>query len=125
VRANPTRWYAWFSGIFLILQGVTTLMARLLPPVDRAFPQLLRATQMVPAHSLLHIVTALLAFGALARGATATWWFAAAFGSFYTGLGIWGAATGHSVGLGLQSFDHPFHILLGLLGLGAAWRSPR
>lgn len=101
------------------------MVARLVPGFDQAFPQLLRTTQMVPVHSVVHIATALLAFGALACGTATTWWFAMLFGSFYAGLGILGAATGHSMALGLQSFDHPFHILLGLLGLGAAWRSRR
>jgi hypothetical protein len=80
---------------------------------------------MVPLHSSLHIATALLAFAVIALGARATWWFAVLFGSFYAGLGVLGLATGHSMGLGLKAFDHPFHIVLGLLGIAAAWRTPR
>lgn len=80
---------------------------------------------MVPVHSLLHIVTALLAFVAIARGASAIWWFATLFGTFYAGLGLLGIASGHTLGLGLQTFDHPFHIVLGLLGIVAAWRTSR
>lgn len=122
---SPARWYAWFCGVFLLLQGASTLAARLVPGVDRAVPFLLRATQMVPLHSSLHIATALLAFAVIALGARATWWFAVLFGSFYAGLGVLGLATGHSMGLGLKAFDHPFHIVLGLLGIAAAWRTPR
>ena len=121
----PVRWYAWFSGVFLLLQGVTTLAARLSARIDQAFPFLLRATRMMPVHSVLHISTALLAFLAIARGATAIWWFAALFGTFYAGLGLLGAATGHGLGLHLQPFDHPFHIGLGLAGIAVAWRTPR
>jgi hypothetical protein len=121
----PTRWYAWFSGVFLLLQGVTTLAARLSPRIDQACPFLLRTTRMIPVHSALHIATALLAFLAIARGAAATWWFAALFGSFYAGLGLLGAASGRTLGLGLQPFDHPFHIVLGLAGVVVAWKTPR
>lgn len=124
-QGSPARWYAWSCGVFLLLQGVSTLAARLIPQVDQAFPILLRATRMVPVHSVLHIATALLAFVAVARGATASWWFATLFGTFYAGLGLLGIAGGHTLGLGLQPFDHPFHILLGLFGIAAAWRTSR
>jgi hypothetical protein len=117
--------YAWFCGIFLLLQGASTLAARLIPEVDRAFPLLLQATKMEPAHSSLHIATAILAFAVLGIGARATGWFALLFGAFYMGLGFLGLATGHSMGLGLKAFDHPFHIVLGGLGIAAAWKTRR
>ncbi len=133
---SPARIYAWFCALFLLLQGASTLAARLVPAVDRAFPLLLATTRMVPKHSLLHIATAVLAFGALALGARAAWWFAALFGTFYAALGVIGASglaggggaeelCGVTAALGLQTFDHPFHVLLGLLGMVAAWRTPR
>ncbi len=124
-RGGPARTYAWFCGVFLLFQGTTTLAARLSPGFDRMFPALLRATRMVPVHSILHIATALLAFLVIFLGARATWWFAILFGGFYAGLGLLGLASGRTLGLGLQAFDHPFHILLGALGLVAAWRSGR
>lgn len=120
VGSNAPRWYCWFSGIFLFAQGVSTLVARLVPTVDRAAPWLLATTHMQPIHSTLHIATALLAFTALLAGARATWWFAAGFGAFYLTLGLVGAATGRGLGLHLQTFDHPFHILFGGLGVAAA-----
>lgn len=131
---GPALVFAWFCGVFLLLQGASTLLARLVPAVDQAIPSLLRATRMVPAHSLLHIFTALLAFLVLAAGARPTLWFAALFGAFYAGIGILGMASGADnpnslcglpAGLGLQPFDHPFHILLGLMGVSAAWRTHR
>jgi hypothetical protein len=103
-HASLARKYAWFCGIFLLLQGASTLAARLIPGVDRAFPLLLRATRMEPAHSTLHIATALLAFAVLGIGDRAAGWFALLFGTFYAGLGFLGLATGHSMGLGLQAF---------------------
>ena len=42
------------------------------------------------------------------------------FGAFYAGLAVFGSLSGHPLGLGLQPFDHPFHLGLGVLGLGAA-----
>ena len=116
---SPVVWYAAFSGVFLLLQGASTLLARLVPAIDRAVPQLLAVTQMVPAHSVLHLATALLAIVAIRRGARATWWFALLFGLFYVGLGAVGIVTGRQLCLGLQPFDHPFHVLLGGLGLAA------
>lgn len=114
------RWYAVFSGAFLMLQGVSTLAARWIPAVDQAFPQLLATTRMVPAHSLLHIASALVALLALRAGSSAVWWFTGGFGLFYLALGAAGWASGRELCLGLQAFDHPFHVLLGALGLASA-----
>jgi predicted Kef-type K+ transport protein len=125
MNARPVYWYALFCGVFLLVQGTSTLAARLVPAIDRAIPALLATTQMVPTHSLLHIVTALAAFATIAAGARAMFGFALAFGAFYVGLALAGIASGHRLGLGLQPFDHPFHLLLGGLGLLAAWRARR
>jgi hypothetical protein len=118
---QPTRLYTLFAGVFLLLQGTSTLAFRLHPPLDHAFPLLLEQTRMVPAHSLLHIGTALIALWiTIRRDGRAAFWFAAVFGLFYLGLAIVGQVTGEQLGLGLQPFDHPFHVLLGGLGLLAA-----
>jgi hypothetical protein len=124
--AQPARLYALFTGVFLMLQGTSTLAARLYPPFDRAFPWILELTRLVPMHSLLHIVTALVAlYVYFARGAQGAFWFALLFGAFYLGLAIVGHVTDHQLGLGLQPFDHPFHALLGGLGLLAAFLERR
>jgi hypothetical protein len=115
---RATRAYAIFAGAFLLLQGASTLTARLVPEVDRALPWLLDITQMVPVHSSLHLATAALAFASLAVGRTRL--FALAFGVFYAGLGVIGWISGQGFCLSLQPFDHPFHIVLGGLGLAAA-----
>jgi len=118
---QPTRFYTAFSGIFLLLQGISTLAFRLFPALDRAFPQLLGVTQMVPPHSILHIATGILALIILLRGGErGTFWFAAGFGSFYTGLALFGYITHQPTLFGLQPFDHPFHLFLGVWGLIAA-----
>jgi hypothetical protein len=117
---DPTRLYTAFSGIFLLLQGTSTLAFRLFPPLDEAFPALLGITQMIPPHSILHILTGVIALIALLRGGPrGTFWFALLFGAFYFGLAAFGIITGHATMLGLQPFDHPFHFALGALGFMA------
>ena len=121
---GPARLYTAVSGIFLLLQGTSTLAFRLYPPLDRAFPALLATTHMIPIHSTLHIITGLLALAILYRGGErAAFWFAAGFGLFYLTLGLAGVLSGQPLGLGLQPFDHPIHLVLGVVGLFAAYRS--
>jgi hypothetical protein len=118
VTQQPTRLYTTIAGVFLLLQGTSTLAFRLYPPLDQTFPALLNITQMVPSHSMLHILTGILALSALNFGGErGTFWFATSFGVFYVGLALVGMMTLHSTMFGLQPFDHPFHLLLGGLGL--------
>lgn len=121
IGAHAPGWYTLASGGFLLLQGMSTLLFRLVPALDTAFPALLETTHMVPIHSTLHIVTGVLALAVVRwGGAGGKWWFALGFGLFYTLLGLTGLSTGLPLGLGLQPFDHPFHLLAGLPGLVAA-----
>jgi len=111
-------WYTLVVGGFLLLQGTSTLLFRLVPALDAAFPALLGTTKMIPIHSLLHITTGALALAILRWGGTrGTWWFALGFGTFYTLLGLTGLMIGDVLGLGLQPFDHPFHLVAGVPGL--------
>ena len=115
---SPTRLYTAIAGVFLLLQGTSTLAFRLFPALDQAFPALLAITHMIPPHSILHILTGILALLVLLRGAErGSFWFAAGFGGFYIGLALVAMMTGHPTILGLQPFDHSFHFLLGGLGL--------
>src|SRR5688572_21669643 len=94
---DPTRIYTALSGIFLLMQGTSTLTFRLFPALDEAFPSLLALTQMVPAHSILHIITGVIALIFLFRGEPGgTFWFALLFGVFYFGLAVFGMVTGHA-----------------------------
>jgi hypothetical protein len=116
--AQPTRLYTMFIGIALVLQGSVTLLARLYPPFDRAFPFVLEMTKLIPSHSLLHIATAIVAFGLnYWGGPRGPFRFALGFGLFYLALAIVGMISGHPLGLGLHAFDHPFHLFIGVLGL--------
>ncbi len=115
---QPGRLYTATVGIFLLLQGISTLVFRLYPALDHAFPALLAATQMIPVHSILHIATGVLAVAILYLGKEReAFWFAFGFGLFYLGLGLAGMLSGRQLGLGLQPFDHPIHLALGLIGL--------
>lgn len=121
MRSQPTRTYTLIAGLFLLTQGTSTLAFRLIPALDQAFPPLLAITRMVPPHSILHILTGLLALVVLWRSrARGPFWFALGFGCFYLALALLGITTGHPVMLGLQDFDHPFHIFLGALGIVTA-----
>jgi len=114
-------WYTLVVGGFLLLQGTSTLLFRLVPALDAAFPALLGTTHMMPIHSLLHITTGVLALAVVRwGGARGAWWFALGFGTFYTLLGLSGLWIGDVLGLGLQPFDHPFHLVAGVPGLLAA-----
>ena len=98
----------------------------LYPSLDRAFPALLDITQMIPVHSMLHIVTGILAVAILLRGGEhGAFRFALGFGTFYLLLGLAGVLSGLPLGLGLQPFDHPIHLVLGAAGLLAAYLSSR
>ena len=113
--------YTWAVGGFLLLQGTSTVLFRLVPALDAAFPALLAVTQMIPIHSLLHIATGVLALATIfLTGRRGAWWFALNFGFFYTALGLVGIVTNAPLGLGLQPFDNPFHLLAGVPGLIAA-----
>jgi hypothetical protein len=121
VSVHAPMWYTAASGGFLLLQGASTLLFRLVPALDEAFPALLGTTHMIPVHSVLHILTGLLALAVIRWGRPGgTWWFAFGFGAFYTLLGLTGLLTGLTFGLGLQPFDHPFHLVAGVPGLLAA-----
>lgn len=118
MRISLSTIYAWVASIGLLLQGTSTLIARLVPAVDRAFPALLQETHMIPSHSVLHIVSGLIGFALLAsRGRAGARLFALGFGLFYVALAIAGAVSGHQFGIGLQPFDHSFHAALGGAGL--------
>lgn len=117
MSGGATLRYTRFVALFLALQGASTLAALTWSSIDRAAPFLLDTTQMVRPHSLLHLATAALAVVALVTDRTRL--FAAGFGGFYVALALAGWVSGRSLLLGLAPFDHPFHLVLGGLGLFA------
>jgi hypothetical protein len=124
MNRRPAKLYTAVSGIFLLIQGTSTLAFHLHPPLDRAFPALLDITQMIPVHSVLHIVTGIVAVTVLYRGGEhGAYGYALGFGAFYLLLGLAGLMSGLPLGLGLQPFDHPVHLVIGAAGLLAAYLS--
>ncbi len=118
MTAQPTRTYTIIVGVFLLIQGTSTLAFRLLPQLDQAFPLLLSLTQMRPTHSVLHIITGLIAILTVyGFGKSGSFWFATGFGIAYTTLAIIGSITHRPSSLYLQPFDHPFHFVVGVIGL--------
>src|SRR4026207_332648 len=74
IGVRSTFWYTLVVGGFLLLQGASTLLFRLVPALDAAFPALLGITHMIPIHSLLHITTGALALATIRwGGARGTW----------------------------------------------------
>lgn len=123
-KSNAARIFTAFVGKFLLFHGVVTLIFRLCPPLDRAFPFLLAITQISAQHSLLHIATGLLAVAILRWGnARDCIFYAALVGVAYAFLGAYCMATMHPTFFALQLFDHPFHMLIGLSGLATAAQS--
>ena len=115
---SATRVYTWIASVGLFVQGTSTLIASLVPAVDRAIPFLLHETKMIPSHSALHIASGLIGFAALHFGGSiGPRRFALWFGLFYVALAIAGALSGRPLGIGLQPFDHYFHAVLGGFGL--------
>lgn len=114
-------WYVRIVGGILLVQGLVTGTFLAVEPLRTALPAVLDVTRMVPLHSALHVVTGLLALAVLGWGGPRERWiYAAGFGLGYTALALSGLVSGHDHGLGLQPFDHPFHLLVGVPGLVVA-----
>ncbi len=125
-KSSAARIFTSFVGKFLLIHGVLTLIFRLVPPLDAAFPFLLAVTKMSVPHSILHIVTGLVALAILRWGNLRDCiYYAVAVGLLYGGLGVYCMVTMHATFFKLQLFDHPFHMLVGMAGLACAAQSFR
>ncbi|HYN87159.1 MAG TPA: hypothetical protein VER55_01455 [Ardenticatenaceae bacterium] len=114
-------WYTIAASTLALLEGVATLLFRIVPALDQRFPALLGSTQKIPTHSLLHVAIGVTGFMFLLRGGRrGSLLFATGLGSFYLALAFAGALGGYRLGIGLQPFDHTFHLIYGTLGLLAA-----
>jgi hypothetical protein len=118
---NPARLYTAVYGFVGVFQAMLSYGFYFFPSLDQAIPILQAIPHMIPVHSSLHFVTSILALAIFFRGGErSAFWFAFGFGLFYVTLGVAGWLTGQQYGLGLQPFDHPFHLFLGTLALLAA-----
>jgi hypothetical protein len=121
------RWYLWVLMGGLLLQGIGSLIFRLIPALPASMPLLVRGAFGIDYwHAWMHIGWGLAGL-ALLRAATTReppMRLALIFGVFYTALGIWGVLTHHPLGLELDLPENLFHLtagpltlLLGLLAL--------
>lgn len=115
---SPARLYTAIYGFLGVFQAMLSYAFQFFPSLDQAIPFLQAIPHMILVHSTLHMVTSLLAIVIFFRGGErGAFWFVFGFGLFYTALGLAGWLTGLQFGLGLQLFDHPFHLFLGTLAL--------
>ena len=118
---QSARLYTAVYGLLGVFQAILSYGFHFFPSLDQAVPFLQAIPHMIPIHSTLHFVTSILALVIFFRGGErGAFWFAFGFGLFYITLGLAGWLTGQQFGLGLQPFDHPFHLFLGTLALLAA-----
>ena len=121
------RWFLWVLMGGLLLQGIGSLIFRLIPALPASMPLLVRGAFGIDYwHAWIHIGWGLAGL-ALLRAATTReppMRLALIFGVFYTALGIWGVLTHHPLGLELDLPENLFHLtagpltlLLGLLAL--------
>ena len=86
------RWYLWVLMGGLLLQGIGSLIFRLIPALPATMPLLVRGAFGIDFwHSWIHIVWGLVGLAVLsvAQGREPPLRLALIFGLFYTALGVW------------------------------------
>jgi hypothetical protein len=112
---NILRIYMWLLGASLLLQGILSLILRIIQIPPPAFT--LNAINADPLHATIHIVWGLvmLAFLVDARrsGPRAIALLGQSFGAFYIGLALLGVLIYHPFGLRLDLGENLFHFTCG------------
>jgi hypothetical protein len=112
---NILRIYMWLLGASLLLQGILSLILRIIQIPPPAFT--LNAINADPLHATIHIVWGLvmLAFLVDARrsGPRAIALLGQSFGAFYIGLALLGVLIYHPFGLRLDLGENLFHFICG------------
>lgn len=126
--SSPAQLYATLVGAVLVFVGIVGFFYEAsfetgVPGVesDKVFGIL----AINGWHNLIHIVAGLLGLAAAAAGAARA--YALAFGLIYLVLAIWGFADGNDLILDfvpVNNEDNVLHLILGLVGLGAAAATP-
>lgn len=117
----------WFLGILmggLLLQGLGSLLFRLLPALPASAPLLVRGAFGIDFwHSWIHIAWGLIGLTVLkiSRTGQPLVYLALIFGLFYTALGVWGVLIHHPLGLELDLPENAFHLVAGPLALAIGW----
>jgi hypothetical protein len=129
------RWYLIVLMGGLLLQGIGSLIFRLVPALPSSSPLLVRGAFGIDFwHAWIHIVWGAIGLAMLRFTQTREplLRLALIFGTFYTALGIWGVSVYHPLGLELdlpENFFHlvagPLTLLLGVLALLAGARRMR
>jgi len=110
--------YVLMGGLFL--QGVGSLLFRLVPSLPKASPLLVRGAFGIDfSHSWIHIAWGAAGVLILARyrDARTAARLAFTFGVFYTAFGLLGVTIHHPLGLELDVFENTFHFTAGPLTL--------
>lgn len=123
------RWYLWVLMGGLLLQGLGSLLFRVVPQLALAAPYLIRGALGIDFwHAWIHIIWG--TAGIIVLIVSTSWhgpvWLALSFGTFYSALAIAGVTIHHPFGLQLDWFENAFHLtagpltlLLGILGLAS------
>lgn len=120
------RVYLWVLMGGLLLQGLGSLLFRLVPALPASTPLLVRGTFGIDLwHALIHIVWGLagVIVLSLSRTKRSLARLALTFGVFYTALAIWGVTVHHPLGLELDLPENAFHWVAGPLSLLLGWLS--
>lgn len=123
-RANILRWFLWVLMGGLLIQGLGSLLFRLLPALPASAPLLVRGAFGIDFwHSWIHIAWGLIGLAVLKTRRTdqPLVYLALLFGLFYTTLGVWGVLTHHPLGLALDLPENAFHLVAGPLALAIGW----
>lgn len=114
------RWYLWVLMGGLLLQGIGSLIFRLVPALPATLPLLVRGAFGIDfRHAWIHIGWGLagLVLLSVTRTREPPLRLALIFGLFYTALGIWGVLAHHPLGLELDLLENTFHLVAGPLTL--------
>lgn len=114
------RWYLWVLMGGLMLQGIGSLIFRLVPVLPASMPLLVRGAFGIDFwHAWIHIGWGLAGLALLSVATTRMppMRLALIFGIFYTTLGFWGVLAHHPLGLELDLPENLFHLTAGPLSL--------
>ena len=114
------RWYLWVLMGGLLIQGIGSLIFRLIPALPANLPLLVRGAFGIDFwHAWIHIVWGVVGLVVLSSVPTREplLRLALIFGFFYTVLGIWGVLAHHPLGLELDLPENLFHLTAGPVSL--------
>lgn len=120
--------YLWILMGGLLLQGLGSLLFRLVPALPAQMPLLVRGAFGIDFwHAWIHIGWGVLGLIILRASLTRRPLVALAliFGLFYTVLGVWGVLVYHPLHLELDLPENVFHLAAGPLALLLGWLNLR